>query len=379
MDAYDADTHRGVVEWAREHDWALDVPGIRTRELPKFARVDGIVLNVAQTKTLGWMRQFGAPIVRIHSTPTPELLKICGGVPAVEYDFESIGRMGAAHLLTLGRPHFVFYQLGSGEDSTRIRESFRAAIRAAGHASSLFDFSADHPARNPLRPTSLEDRIGWLVGKMRRTPHPMAIMTEDDRFAPDVVEAARVLHLRVPTDVAVLGCDDNHAALGVSPVPISSVDTNSFGVGYAAADLLARIIAGAAPPTKTVRVATRRVVARQSTATYAGAHPGISVALGHLRQNFRAPLNLEVLARTARMSVRALQLAFRQELGCTFQEELARLRIAAAALLLESTDLKLDAVAADTNLGDAKNLCRVFAKVHGISPTSWRRQHHQPR
>jgi transcriptional regulator GlxA family with amidase domain len=75
------------------------------------------------------------------------------------------------------------------------------------------------------------------------------------------------------------------------------------------------------------------------------------------------------------MSVRSLQHAFRKELGCTFQDELSRLRLAAATHLLEQTDLKLDAVAADSNLGDAKNLCRVFAKVHGISPNEWRRQH----
>ena len=49
----------------------------------------------------------------------------------------------------------------------------------------------------------------------------------------------------------------------------------------------------------------------------------------------------------------------------------------AAAQLLETTDLKLDAVAADTHLGDGKNLCRVFAKIHGTSPNAWRVRHHE--
>jgi LacI family transcriptional regulator len=172
--------------------------------------------------------------------------------------------------------------------------------------------------------------------------------------------------------VAVLGCDDNPLALGVSPVPISSVDGNCWGVGYAAAGLLARLVAGEPLPTAPIRVAARRVVARQSTATYAGAHPGVNRALQHLRQHFRRPLTMQNLARVARMSVRGLQFAFRQELNGTIQDELTRLRVAAAGRLLEETDLKLDAVAADTNLGDGKNLCRVFAKVHGVSPDTWR-------
>jgi LacI family transcriptional regulator len=375
MDGYDFATHRGIVEWVREHDWALDASAIRRLTLPRFAPVDGIVTIVAQPKTVSWLRQFGCPIVRMHSTPTREAHLACAGLPAVEYDFASMGRLGAEHLLRLGRPHFVFYQRGAGEDANLICQSFVATLRAAGHEPTVFDFIADHPDRPILRPTSLTDRVGWLTARMRRTPTPMAIMAEDDRFAPDVVEAARRLGLQVPTDVAVLGCDDNPVWHGVSPIPISSVDSNAFGVGYAAAALLARIVDGEVPPVETLQVPARRVISRESTATYAGAHPGVNLALGHIRQHYREPLHLEGLARIAKMSVRSLQNAFRQELGCTLQKELARLRLAAATRLLEETDLKLDAVAADSNLGDAKNLCRVFAKMHGISPNEWRRKH----
>lgn len=374
MDYFDAATYRGVVDWVREHDWALDASSVRTQERPRLARADGILTTVGRSGTVPWLRQFGCPIVRLHHAPSANLAAQFAGLPGVECDFESIGRLGAEHLLTLGRPLFAFYLRGVGADVRAMRDGFVATLRAAGHEPAILDFPADHPAGNALRLTTLERRMDWLKGKLRQLPTPLAIMTEDDRFAPDVVEAARALGLRVPTDVAVLGCDDNRLALDVSAIPISSVDSNLRGVGYAAADLLARLVAGEPPPGEPVRVAARRVVARQSTATYAGKHPGINNALRQLRQHFRSPLNLDALARTARLSVRGLQAGFRRELGRTIQAEWTRLRVAAAAELLEETDLKLDAVAADTNLGDAKNLCRVFAKAYGLSPDAWRRR-----
>ena len=377
LESYEVPTHRGVVDWVREHDWALDASAVQNRDLPRLANVAGIITTVIRRPTADWLRQFGCPIVRVHAAPTPELQASCRDFPAVECDFASIGRLGAEHLLTLGRPHFAYYQRSHGDDAHTLRASFVATLRAAGHEPTVLDFLADHPASDRQRPTTLQKRLAWLAGKLRHLPRPLAIMTEDDRFAPDVVEVARALGLRVPTEIAILGCDDNPLSLGVSAIPISSVDSNTWGVGYAAADLLARLVAGEAPPAATIRVPARRVISRQSTATYAGAHPGISAVLQYLRQHFGQPLGLEGLARRARLSVRGLQHAFKQELGCTIQEELRRLRIIAATQLLEGTDLKLDAVAAETNLGDAKNLCRVFAKVHGTSPDAWRRNHRE--
>lgn len=379
FDYYDAATHRGIVEWVREHDWSLDASMVRFRELPRIATVDGILITVSRPGSTDWLRKFNCPIVRMHAVPSAELLAGCSDFPAVEGDFTSIGRLGAEHLLTLGRPHFVFYQRGQGEDVMALRKSFVGRLRAAGHEPTIVDFCADHQDRDPLQPTTLEQRLAWLTERLRSLPRPMAIMTEDDRFAPDIIEAARILKLRVPTDIAVLGCDDNALCHGVSPIPISSVDSNNFGVGYAAAGLLAGLIEGQPPPKATIYVPARRVLMRQSTATYAGSHAGVSAALRHLRQNFQRKLPVELLARDVGLSVRGLEVAFRKELGCSIQEELRRLRVTAATRLLEETDLKLDAVAAETNLGDAKNLCRVFAKMHGITPDAWRRLHRDGR
>jgi LacI family transcriptional regulator len=374
FDYFDALTYQGVVDWVREHGWTLDAAATRSLQLPRVEKVDGILAIIMQRRTPDWLRQFGCPIVRMHTPNLPEVLERCSDFAAVECDFESIGQLGAQHLLGLGQPHFVFYQRGDGPDVKSLRDSFVKTIRAAGHEPSVLNFAADHPVRNPARATSFEQRFTWLARHLARLPKPMAIMAEDDRFAPDVVAVARKLNLRVPDDVAVLGCDDSPLALGVSPIPISSVDTNCRGVGHAGADLVARLVAGGRPPSATVRVTARRVISRQSTATYAGANPGVNLALRHLRQHFRRPLTMESLARVARLSVRSLQIAYREEVGGTLQDELTRLRVAAAERLLEETDLKLDAVAADTNLGDAKNLCRVFAKVHGVSPDAWRRR-----
>src|SRR5215471_732577 len=73
FDFYDVPTHRGVVDWVREHDWTLDSSSVYHRQLPRIARVDGILTTVVRPGTSDWLRQFGCPIVRMHAAPTPEL------------------------------------------------------------------------------------------------------------------------------------------------------------------------------------------------------------------------------------------------------------------------------------------------------------------
>lgn len=374
FDFFDALAYTGVMDWVRENDWALDASAFRTLSLPRMEKVDGIVMIADKVQTIDWLEKFECPIARIHTSVDEDVESRSRNTPRVELDSAAIGRMGAEHLLTLGRPHFVFYQRGWGADVLALRDAFVKTLAVAGHKPTVLDFTAENPSPNLTKHSSLEVRTSWLIRKLAHLPKPMAVMAEDDRFATDLVEAARSLGLRVPQDVAILGCDDNPMALGVSPISISSVDCNYWGLGYAAASLIGRMVAGETLSPQTIHVPPRRVIARDSTATYVGGHPGLNLVLQHLRQNFRRPLTVESLAQVAGLSVRGLQTAYRQEFASTIHEELVRLRVAAAEQLLEKTDLKLDAVAADTNLGDGKNLCRVFAKVHGISPDAWRRK-----
>ena len=92
-------------------------------------------------------------------------------------------------------------------------------------------------------------------------------------------------------------------------------------------------------------------------------------ALAHLDQ----PLDVETLAATAVMSPRTFARRFRAATGTTPQRWVTQQRVAAAQRLLESTELSVDAIAADCGFGTAASLRLHFHRQVGTSPQAYRR------
>jgi LacI family transcriptional regulator len=147
---------------------------------------------------------------------------------------------------------------------------------------------------------------------------------------------------------------------------------NFKGVGREAAVLLDRLMAGGKADCPVARVAPAGVVARSSTATFVTDSPGITAAMVYLRENFHQALQLSQLARRAGMSDRVFQSEFKRRVGHSAREELHRVRLACAERLLRETDLKLEAIAAQSGFGSSAQLCRFFARDRGASPNAWR-------
>ncbi|HEY9369519.1 GlxA family transcriptional regulator [Streptomyces sp.] len=91
-------------------------------------------------------------------------------------------------------------------------------------------------------------------------------------------------------------------------------------------------------------------------------------AVGELHR----PLSLAELAAHARMSVRTFSRRFREEVGTTPAQWLNRQRVDRARRLLETTDLTVDRVAAESGFGTAVSLRQHLAATVGVSPTAYR-------
>jgi transcriptional regulator GlxA family with amidase domain len=85
------------------------------------------------------------------------------------------------------------------------------------------------------------------------------------------------------------------------------------------------------------------------------------------------PLDLNAMARHARMSVRTFTRRFREETGSSPSEWLAVQRIEHARHLLEATDLPIDAVARRAGFGTAVSLRQRLHATVGVAPSAYRR------
>jgi LacI family transcriptional regulator len=369
MDSLLLDAIEGVISVARELDWDLNLAGVRLREFLPPGPFDGIVTMVYRKTLSDWIAGQDCPVVRIIGSAM-EL-----PYPAVLPDDPAAGRMGSRFLLGLGYEHLAFLRVGTSGGTTMMRDEFAKEVAAAGRRMHFID-APDEGAAAKYDIRSLAQRREWMAAHLRRLPHPIAVMTADDRFAMDLVFATRLAGLRVPQDVAVLGCDHHPHFEKLCPVPLSYVETNHREVGRRAALHLAELMrAGRRAmqhPPEIVLVPPSRVEARDSTASFVCPHPGIARAVLHVRGHFREPMTLATVARVAGLPERALNEHFRRALGHGMHEELTACRLACAEKLLRETDLKLAAIAVECGFGGDRQLRRIFSERHRTTPKEWR-------
>ncbi|WP_244409149.1 GlxA family transcriptional regulator [Stackebrandtia nassauensis] len=95
-------------------------------------------------------------------------------------------------------------------------------------------------------------------------------------------------------------------------------------------------------------------------------------AIAHLDER----VSIAGLARRARMSVRTFTRRFHDETGAAPGQWLLRQRVEAARVLLETTDLSADRIAARTGLGTSASLRRHFHAQVGVAPMTYRKTFH---
>ncbi|RZS36501.1 AraC family transcriptional regulator with amidase-like domain [Herbihabitans rhizosphaerae] len=90
-------------------------------------------------------------------------------------------------------------------------------------------------------------------------------------------------------------------------------------------------------------------------------------------EQLHRPLSLAELAARESMSTRTFTRRFREEVGVSFGEWLARQRIERARQLLEESDLSVDRVAEEAGFGTAASLRQHLHSSLGVSPSAYRR------
>lgn len=375
LDWYHPDIHAGVVRAARDFGWNLDDDRLRGHHghyLPRDWVPDGVLATTATDAVATWVKDLRAPVIRLLDDCAPMTAGLpADDIPTVVPCLREAGQMAAKHLLSLGIPHLAYYRFYQPRNDNAVFPSFMETCRAAGVEPLILDFPATNPgiphSQWPARP----QRLDWLKQQLARLPIPCAVMTDDDRFAIEVIMEAAELGLRVPEDLAVLGVLDWKLVHQRVPVSLSSIDVDLEQIGYEGGCLMERLLRGETVDHYT-RVPVRHLIERRSTSTYVCDDPRVSRTVVRIRRDYSEPLTVPGLAREAGMSVRALQRAYAAHGGNTIREALMERRLDAAATLLRDTDLKLESIAWESGLGNATNLCRLFKKRFGRTPGAWR-------
>jgi LacI family transcriptional regulator len=361
--AYARGLLQGVVHYIREHQpWSFHLMEQgRGDDPPPWLenwKGDGIIARIETPRIARAVVRAGLPTVDLSAARlVPEL-------PWVETDDQAIARFAAEHLLERGFKHFGFCGDERFNWSRWREEHFCVHVEAAGHTVQRY------------RPAAAASDLAAQARDLRRwlsdLPKPVGIMACYDIRGQQVLDACRSVGLAVPSDVAVIGVDNDELLCDLASPPLSSVIPNTHRTGYEAAALLDRMMSGKRVPATAHLIAPVGVAARQSTDVLAVDDRAIARAVQFIREHACAGINVSDVLRVVPLSRRVLEQRFRRLLSRTPREEILHVRLRRVQQLLVETDLPLYLIAERTGFEHVEYLSVVFKRETGQTPRTFR-------
>lgn len=331
---------------------------------------DGIITRGLPNLT-AMLRQLGTPAV------------VCGGdlagplVGSVTTDNEQVGAYAAQHLLGIGLRHFAFFGI-EAPFSARRERGFAAALRAARH---------DHASyRDPQRGWAhymelLHDIDESLARWLDRLPKPVGILAAHDPLGWHLSQVCRQVGLAVPEEVAIVGVNNDELVCNLASPPLTSVALPWRREGAEIAHAIDRMLDAMAadrrrvPTGEVVVLPPEGVITRQSTNLLAVDDPLLRRALQFIREYARTPITVDDILEHVPISRRRLEIDFRRRLQRTPKQEITRVRLEHAKLLLTQTDLPIPVVAERCGFNYAERFTIAFRRQTGFTPAAFRRSH----
>jgi LacI family transcriptional regulator, galactose operon repressor len=297
-------------------------------------------------------------------------------LPRVSTDDVAVGRLAAAHLLSLGLPHLGFFGSRTDYDSQQREHGFRQAMGAAGPTCHVFLNGASRDVSGAAHDDN--GRHGSLEHWVRQLPKPIGILASTDTAALDLLAVCRKLEVDVPGSVAVLGVGNDDVLCDLANPALSSIALSTQRIGYEAARMLDRLMAGESPAQEQLLVSPAGVVPRRSSDVPSILDPDVAAAVRYISLHVQDDLQVADLLREVPMSRRSLEQRFHKALGRTPAAEIHRAQIEVARQMLTQTDEPLARVALAAGFSDAKQLGASFHRETGSTPTAYRRDSRKP-
>lgn len=362
---YSAAIHRGIARYARQAGWVLDLTMTRHGLAPNSWRGDGVICLLHwEAELYDFVRATNKPVVNIGDVRLP-------GIPTVHADNVAVGRMAADHFIERGFRNMAFFRRSDAPAAQARSDAFRARAEENGCEFHLVDWLTRNKGRREHAESEL---IDWLGRQLARLPKPVAVFSEHDEVAIEVIYACLDRGIPVPEQVAVLGVDDDKLRCEFAPIPLSSIDNNQEMEGYEAAALLDRLLHGEPGPEAPVLVQPVGITTRLSTDILAVKHPHVAAALLHIWQNYTKPINAKTVAATVSISYRRLHDAFLENVGRTIADEITWKRMEKAQKLLVETDLKAYEIAERCGFPNDDRMGRIFRRELGMTPMAYRQR-----
>jgi LacI family transcriptional regulator len=305
-------------------------------------------------------------ILAIHDSSYPKHL------PVIKTDSLSIAKMASEHLIQKGFKNFAFCGFDDYEWSDERKKYFNQFNDEAGYQTRIYSFPKN------IKSNNWENEQRHIIEWMRTLPKPIGMLTCNDDRGQHVLEVCKLIGLKVPEDVAVIGVDNDPMICEIGDPPLSSIALNVESAGYEAASLLDRLIHDKNMHGQQILVSPTHVVQRQSSDILAVNDPEVASAVRFIKENARNKILVNDVVEITRVSRRTLEQRFRKTVHKSIYEEIRQVRVEWISRLLIETDLSISDITSMFSFTDMEHISRYFKKEKEIGLREFRKLH-QPR
>jgi LacI family transcriptional regulator len=290
-------------------------------------------------------------------------------IPYFSSNKGEVARLAADHLMERGFRHFAYCGYPRSQTngwSEERGQAFAEYVKLRGFPCQIYRgrYKSSHEWAAIQRSLSQ-----WLVS----LPKPVGLMAADDERARQVLEVCRASGLRVPEHVAVIGVDNNELLCQLSTPLLTSVDQGAMRVGYEAAALLDRMMAGKKPRQRWFRIEPVGVVMRHSTDILTIEDTRVANAMAFIREHACEGIKVREVVAATFMSRKSLETHFKAVMGQSVHTAIRRAQLERARVLIHETDLPVKQVAPRTGFKSVQHMTNVFTKMFGVPPAKYRR------
>lgn len=318
-------------------------------------QITGIIYFALPDGAEKQLEQMGVPMVSVSSRNLPT------AHASVTPDDSAIGQMAARHFKENLFENFAYIGL---------REHRYGVVRGESFAEGIFPSVCQHLWLDAYpNPDAAHEAIKSFL---RALPRPTAILAANDIFARRICEIAIELGFAVPEDLAILGVDAEQMVSLSSPVDLSSVDIDSFKIGYTAAEVLCKLIEDPAMAPPQIQIPPKGILVAASTDHLATTDPIVASAVSHIRQHACGGLTVDEMASALGVGRRMLERRFRKAIGKGVDEIIRKVRIERSMEMLERSDLPIGEIAERCGFADIFYFSKFFKRATGQSPREFR-------
>jgi LacI family transcriptional regulator len=290
----------------------------------------------------------------------------------VDSDHNTIGRMAATYFISKRYSTMAFAGFKGVPFSLMRLQGFSDILQGVGLVPLMYE--AEMKNRNQ---TFFNDEVADAVDSrklalwLRTLPRHTALFAANDLMAAQISRLACESAIRIPSDLLLLGVDNDSQLCAFADTPISSIDPCAYEVGYSAARMLAALMRRkpAAKFHRVYRVRPGELVERASTLRHDISPEWLADALGFIDASLDRPLTTADIVAHVGLSHVAVGKMFRRKIGMSPQRYICKLKMETARRLLEADgSRRVKEVAVRLGFSSLAYFCNVYRQYFGHSP-----------